>query len=59
LSLGTAIESLLDGIKEMRAAKASGYSAKTFAASMKEKAKAQQEKAQQGKANAMENEVKG
>jgi ParB/RepB/Spo0J family partition protein len=54
LSLGTAIDSLVDAIKEMRAAKASGYSARTFAASMKEKAMAKRQKA-----NATENEVKG
>ena len=54
LSLGTAIEALTDAIKEMRAAKANGYTAKTFAASMKDKAKASQEMA-----NAAENEVKG
>jgi ParB family chromosome partitioning protein len=52
LSLGSAIDALTDAIKEMRAAKANGYTAKTFAASMKDKAKAQQEKA-------AENEVKG
>ena len=45
LSLGSAIEALTDGIREMRAAKANGYTAKTFAASMKDKAKAKQEKA--------------
>lgn len=54
LSLGTAIDALVDGIKEMRAAKANGYTAKTFAASMKDKAKAKREKA-----NAMESEAKG
>jgi ParB family chromosome partitioning protein len=54
LSLGTAIDALIDAIKEMRAAKASGYTAKTFAASMKDKARAKQ-----AKANASENEVEG
>ncbi len=54
LSLGSAIDALTDAIKEMRAAKANGYTAKTFAASMKDKAKAKQEKA-----NATENEVEG
>jgi len=53
LSLGTAIEALADAIKEMRAAKANGYTAKTFAASMKDKAKAKQEEA-----NATENEMR-
>jgi ParB family chromosome partitioning protein len=54
LSLGSAIDALTDAIKEMRAAKANGYTAKTFAASMKDKAKAKQEKA-----NATENEMEG
>jgi ParB family transcriptional regulator, chromosome partitioning protein len=54
LSLGSAIEALTDGIREMRAAKASGYTAKTFAASMKDKARAKQEKA-----TATDNEAKG
>lgn len=54
LSLGTAIDALTDAIREMRAAKANGYSAKTFAASMKEKAKAKQ-----AKAPATETELKG
>ncbi len=53
LTLATAIEALTDAIKEMRVAKANGYSAKTFAISMAEKAKAKQEKA-----NATENEVR-
>ena len=52
LSLGSAIDALTDGIREMRAAKANGYTAKTFAASMKDKARAKQ-----AKANASENEV--
>lgn len=54
LSLGSAIDALTDAIKEMRAAKANGYTAKTFAASMKDKAKAKREKA-----NATEKEVEG
>jgi ParB/RepB/Spo0J family partition protein len=45
LSLGAAIDALIDAIKEMRAAKAKGYTTKTFAASMKDKAKAKQAKA--------------
>jgi ParB/RepB/Spo0J family partition protein len=45
LSLGSAIDALIDATREMRAAKANGYTAKTFAASMKDKAKARQAKA--------------
>jgi ParB family chromosome partitioning protein len=56
LSLGTAIDALTDAIKEMKAAKASGYTAKTFAASMRDKAKARKE---EEKAKAAETEAKG